>query len=108
MSLCKHSILLLLLVLLFSLHSPTTLAASQTDCCARLYQGIFLPLACGQYLGGSVLTLPERLMRQMPLPQCGPVNMAPVPMMGPRYPFYGVPAIPGMPVMLYGYPMLWF
>lgn len=108
MSLSKLSIPILL-ILLPSLYSPTTFAISQTECCARLYQGIFLPLACGPYLGGSVLTLPERLMRQMPpLPQCGPVNTVPVPMIGSGYPFYGVPAIYGMPIRLYNYPRIWF
>lgn len=92
------------------LGSLTVYAASQQECCMRLFNGHFLPLECGNFLGGSVLSLPERMQRRMSPLMCGSVppvmNMAPmvsvpammgIPPMGIIPPMFGMPAIMGIP-----------
>jgi len=85
-----------LFLLALTLNSLTVFAVSQTECCVKFYRGAFLPLACVSYLGGSILSLPERTMMRLPAPPCGPVNM---PM--PVFPFL----MPRMPMMMNGYLM---
>ena len=92
---------LFFLLLLFT--SFTTYAASQQECCAYFYQGLFLPLACGQYLGGSVLTFPERVIMRLPPPPCN-VSMNILSIMATQTPV--MPAMRGIPLMIYGYPMI--
>lgn len=83
---------------LCSLGSLTVYAASQEECCMRLFNGHFLPLECGNFLGGSVLSFPERMQRRMPPLMCGSVP----PAMN-RAPMVGIPAmmsIPPLPMMI--------
>jgi hypothetical protein len=90
--------LLSMIVFFGSLGSLTVYAASsQQECCMRLFNGHFLPLECGNFLGGSVLSLPERMQRRMPPLMCGVVP----PAMNRVPPMVGVPAMMGIsPVMV--------
>lgn len=85
---------------LCSLSSLTVYAASQQECCMRLFEGHFLPLECGKFLDGSVLSLPERMQRGMPTMMCGlvPPAIDVVPMIG-------VPTMMGIPPMMIMPPM---
>ncbi len=92
-----RKLLLSTLFLLFcSLSSLTVYAASQEECCARLLNGDFLPLACGTFLGDSVLSLPERMQMGIPPRMCG---YAPPPLMGVP-PTFGAPAMMDIPPMM--------
>jgi hypothetical protein len=92
----KRNLLLTLLLILFSTLTPLSYAASQQQCCAVLFNGQFLPLECGQYLGGSVLTLPERLFFRNPPLMCNATTQA-SPMI-PMFPIF--PPIFGMPIFI--------
>jgi len=79
--------LLVSLFLGLSLSSHLASANLQEQCCVKLFNGEFLPLTCGQYLEGSVLTLPERIYMGLPSPQgCGAMDMN-LFMMEPTFPF---------------------
>jgi len=97
---------------LCSLGSLTVYAVSQEECCMKLFNGHFLPLECGNFLGGSVLSFPERMQRRMPPLMCGSVppamNRAPmastpammsIPPLMIRPPMWGMPAMMRIPPM---------
>lgn len=90
----KHSLLIISLLLL---SGNNLMAQTQQECCARLLNGVFIPLNCMQALGGTVLTLPERMILGIPPIQCRqtmtpnqsqmPMMMGPV-MMPPMMPLF--------------------
>ncbi len=87
--------------LLCSLSNLTVYAASQQECCMKLFNGYFLPLECGNFLGGSVLSFPERMQRRMPPLMCGSVP----PAMN-RTSMISIPTLMSMPPMMIRQPLL--
>jgi len=88
----------LLVISILLLSGNNLMAQTQQECCAKLLNGAFIPLYCVQALGGTVLTLPERMMLGIPPLQCRqtmipnqsqmPVMMGPVMMFPMMPPFF--------------------